>query len=383
MLFTYYRQSLAKIFSKKTIDFLESDLLILDLSKESLMQRKKYLQNSKNIQNATLYCKNFDVPPISNIYKLILFMLVSKFYLLIAIIAIFSNKRAQLALVPLEVLELNLLSRFVKKSKIKEIYFFSAYEKDTVFISNYFKNFLKIKIILIPSPNPIRNFYETVVANTFAFTMPFQAAEYEKLKHRWSVDELTHLPIPNFDKIKETSGRVTFPNTIGFLSSGIWLRKLKNRNDQGKGYFEAEQSLIEFLNFYISNREGINLIVYLHPIEKANKVVLETSKKFFKEQFGNKVLFANVEIPSWEQPEKADVAVSPYSSSMFERMYAGYKVLFSQKGMEYNYFGDDKLLKITANNKQEFFSKMDEILNFNTDKYYGLYELEEYRYVKC
>ena len=378
IILTYFGQAVRKIFNKNPKQVILSNKIILDHTNRGIEQRAQYLKESIGEEINCSFAISSDTAETNFIEKMLLLGTTSFLYFGIIIVCIFSKRRAQLGLIPLETLELYFLSKYIKNTRAKEVYFFSPYEKDTCFITHYLKNKRGLKIILFPSPNPISNFYERVICSTFAFSVAYQKAEYHKLKNQWEVEECITVPPAGFHEIIKTKGKETPKNTIGFLSSGNWLRKLKNRSDAGKGYLEAENNLIVFLKAFLDVHNNIQLVIYLHPIEKANNEVLTQSKQYFVQHFGEQIFFADPSKPSKLQPELVDVALSPYSSAMFERLYAGYKVMFFQKGMKENYFNDNRLMAITANNQKDFNQRLQSILEMSELDFIKSYQLGEF-----
>jgi hypothetical protein len=379
-LFTFYGLTIRKILQPESKKNSGSHELIIDLKQNGVEQRIDYLEYSFKITTTNTFAKETDTIELSLTQRIGLITISSILLLLILILSLFTKKRAQIGLIPLEALELFILAKYIQRNNIKQVHFFSPFEKDTCFITNYLKNHLEITVILYPSANPISNFYTNVIATKFAYNMPYQLQEYESLKRNWLVDQLIYAPIHKFNEIIKTGNRPTTVSTIGFLSSGNWLRKKEKRTDPGKGYFEAENNLMYFLKEYLNLNKNIKLVIYFHPIEKRNEDITKESIKYFTDFFGSTVQFAPTDVPSRELPELVDIAVSPYSSSMYERLYAGYKVLFSQKGMSDDFFVDDRLKKITGNNQSEFNDLVNQMLTIDADTYFRIFDLSDYRF---
>lgn len=82
-----------------------------------------------------------------------------------------------------------LLFNAVKNIQIKKMLIFCAYERDIPLISLYFiQNGCEIGII--PSPNPLNQFYEKVICSEFYFTAPFQKNEFQLLKSNWIYNKI-------------------------------------------------------------------------------------------------------------------------------------------------------------------------------------------------
>lgn len=297
-------------------------------------------------------------------------------FLFTVILSLFYSNKANLALLIREFVELLILSDLVKRLQIKNMFFFSAYEKDTCYISDYLIQKRNVTVQLIPSPNPISNFYRNVICTTFTFTVSYQKCEYEKLKKNWIISDTMVWPPAGYASILKTTKRQTSHKTIAFISSGNWLRKKLGHNDLGKGVFKAEDTIIDCLKHYLNIHSDVKLFISLHPIEKKR---LDETIKFYESIFAKSSFeFSPFDKLTREVPEMFDVAIATYSSALFERLFAGYKVMFSQDGMPENYFNDERLQKITANNKDDFEVVLNDILQLSNNEYFEKYDLVEY-----
>lgn len=378
---TFLNQAVKKLlFSRKINTGTGSDnILILDILSKAQKERTDYVQRTMGVGSPSFFAKATLPNSFSFIISALLLIPLLAIFIFGLFLSFFYKNKANVALLPVEFVELLQLACLLRGSPPKKIIFFSAYEKDTCYVSNYILKYLDIELHIIPSPNPISNFYQRVISSVFVFTAPYQKIEYETLKSNWLISDLVHYPPPGFTEILHTINKPTRQNTIGYISSGNWLRKKLGHNDPKKGLFEAEENLTEFLKGYLAQHSDIRFYVSLHPLESQNKINLELSKTFYKQQFGNRFEFFPFDIKTRDKPEKFDVAVSAYSSAMFERLFAGYKVMFSQKGMKENYFFDKQLEKITANDYDSFEKLMDKLLAISVDEYFESFKLEEYR----
>lgn len=67
---------------------------------------------------------------------------------------------------------------------------------------------------------------------------------------------------------------------------------------------------------------------------------------------------------------------------MMERLFSGYKAIYSQKGMSKDFFVDDRLKAITFNNIEEFEINLLQILEMTEDAFFNRYKLDDYRFTK-
>src|SRR5690606_19174442 len=96
-------------------------------------------------------------------------------------ISIFTKNRANIGLILIELAEGALLDTAIVRMRfLRKVVVFSAYEKDTAFLSCYLIDVRKLEVQLVPSSNPLKNFYRSGVCSTFTFPQPSQKVEMKK-----------------------------------------------------------------------------------------------------------------------------------------------------------------------------------------------------------
>lgn len=378
--FVFLKQAFRLIYTKPSeLTFSNTHHLIFDISSGARKDRIDYLTpfiktDSFYFQAKQELCLN------SSFFKKSWYAILTlKVFSFSLILSFFYKNKANLALLSVEFVELLMLSDLVKKLHIRNMFFFSAYEKDTCYISDYLIKKCHVTVQLIPSPNPISNFYQKVICTTFTFTVPYQKHEYKKLQKNWIVSETIEWPPVGYRQILNTINRQTSIQTIGFISSGNWLRKKLGHNDLGKGVFKAEETIIDCLKYFLDKHSNVKLIISLHPIEKKQ---IDSTVNFYNDAFKDVSFeFLPFDKLTRDIPEMIDVAIATYSSALFERLFAGYKIMFSQNGMPENYFNDEHLKKITANNQIDFELLLSDIMQLSNGEYFKKYDLSEYSYI--
>lgn len=381
MFFTFFKQLIFSVFkaSKPGKSQTPSDILVYDIQQKNREDREAYVKLILGHSNFVFKSREGLVNEFSRTIKGYYLFLSFSVLALALVTSLFKKNRASLALIPLEFFELCILAETIRRRKVKKIIFFSAYEKDAVYITNYLKHDLKISVQLVPSPNPIGLFYKSAVCNIFTLTVPYQELEIQNLKKNWEVGNTVFWPPSGFNEVLKTMNRRTCKNVIGFVSSGNWLRKSLGHIESGKGYFEAEENIVQMLKTFIEDNNEVKILVSLHPLEKSTPDYLEKSVNYYQDKFGDKFQFFPLDKYTKYSPELYDIAVAAYSSAMFERLLAGYKVVFSQKGMDENFYLDPRLKRITFNNQASFTSGIRNILAMNEEDYFEHFELERYR----
>lgn len=294
--------------------------------------------------------------------------------------ALISKDKARSGLIFLELSEITLLLSNLRINGAKKLLILSSYEKEICFTSWYIQEKLNAKVYLFPSPNPIKHLYKNVICDTFVFSAPFQKKEYELLKNNWYVNKMENWPPYGFQDIEINKANETTKNTIGFVSSGMELRRsLQHVEPYGNLDYEAETTLISCLQLFLSNYPQVSLIVYLHPREKMESN-MEFTKSYYKKVFGDKFKFAPIERQTKACLSLCDVAVSGFSSAQFERLFGGYKTLFAPLGFLSNYFSDNTLDLISIHSKNDFDIQLLTAMNKTVNEYFETEGLKAYRW---
>ncbi len=307
--------------------------------------------------------------------------IVLMFYTLLVILVllpkfILTKHRGRIAIIPLELLETQLF--YKNLSLAKEIIIFSPYEKDIPFISNLLmKN--GVRVILIPSCNPIRFFYKHVVCDVFVFTAPFQKNDIEQIRKEWDVKEFWFwkpfdwYKIPLYDNTKPVFD-------IGIISSASHLRRSMNlANHMAETDYLAEEKMLKALAVIV-NELKLSLIIYLHPKEKVNLTTANESAEYYKNIFGSSVAILDRGLKTADNFKLCNVAISGFSTAQIERLFAGYKSIFTPMGILENYFNDSRLDAISANTEEELRLLIVKTLSLATEEYFKRYNLLTFRY---
>lgn len=293
--------------------------------------------------------------------------------------SLLSKDKAKSSLVLLELTENLMLANALKRLMCKEVYIFSAFEKDTIFASYLFEQ-NGIKVHLVPSSNPISNYYKHVICHSFIFTAPFQVKEFDMLKENWFLKEKRSWKPFESQMVRLNKERNEPPYKLGFVSSAMFLRaEQAHNNPSGNSDFEAEMALIDGLKKYLNKREH-SLIIYLHPFEKSSKENQHAAISFYEKQFGNQIAFAPFHELSKLHFNLCSLAVSGFSSAQIERLYGGYKVLFAPMGHMKNYFSDERLNGISAQTYNDLEMMLDKMLVMSDASYFDFYGLQDYHW---
>lgn len=311
------------------------------------------------------------------------FMLI-KFSFFLFPVFIFSKKKGARALMLLQMTENYLLVKLLKKRGIEYVYFFGGFEND----ANVTAIFLKaagIKLHKVPSSNPIKNFYKSVVSDAFSFTAPFQEEEYQVLKNDWFVDKTVQWPIFNFTRLTPyIAAKFDEPrkNSIGFLSRGMWLRRERGDSFLGVGEDTAEYEAMNAVKEYCLQRPEVVLWIFTHPIERKTPELYAKANQYYKNYFeGCSVNLPPAEKSSYELFHTVDLALASVSSSNMERLFCGYKTLYAPIGLTIDLFEGTAVDRIVCKSKDALMAKIDETLQCSIDEFFQKNGLKGYRFL--
>jgi hypothetical protein len=318
------------------INIFDSKIFIYDLSFNQFVARERFVQTyiSEEI-NGGIFKNNL-------LYNQSLIALYMKaficfpFIVLLFLHSLHKKDKAPYALVFQEIIENANLLNLTKKFNIKKLYFFSIYEKDSNAITLLLQK-RNINVFKIPSDTPLSFWNKIIIANTLVICSGYQYDELEEYKDTMFVNETVFWgPEQSHLNISKYSNSVpTQKNTIGFYSTGAWIRKLENHANQGYDLHSAEEKVKEILKDYCSQHIQYELLVFLHPRERSKKYFEQTVKKY-QNDFENityKLIDASEETSS-NSFEQADLGISFHSTIIYERLHYGFKTLFMPLGIE-------------------------------------------------
>ncbi len=294
-----------------------------------------------------------------------------------------SSKKSTVSLVLLQWVENNLMVQCFGESKVRRVYLFGGYENDQG-LTGLMCEHIHVELILVPSSNPIKNFYQQVIAHGFVFTSPFQRKEFIDLKNNWIVEELMDWPLPVVKKllphikIKDAIG-----NRIAFMSRGVWLRKLRGVHAQNNNRdFEYEENCMAVLREFLLRHSEYKLLILPHPMERVNEDFWKQTQGYYNEYFkGIAVDYPqDATVPSFQMFDEAQLAVASISSVNIERLFCGYKTLYAPIGAEHDFFSGSSLDNVVARTPQKLLDLLESTMKMSEDEFFQTFDLEAYRH---
>lgn len=287
-------------------------------------------------------------------------------------LTLFVEYEGSLGMIFIEYIELVNLIKVVKKEKVKTLYYYSIYEKDSNISSIALQN-EGVKVNKITSLTPLRFWNGIIVAADKLILCDMnQLDEIEELKNTVQVNQVE---VWGPETISVSAGHYTNKaqyntnkDVIGFYSTASYIRAMQGEVDHE--FSMRNEGLVKaYLAEYLNRNPSKKLIVFPHPREKRkeNQSLVEDHYNLYFKGL-NYTLFES-ELPSSLCFDAADLGVAMYSSVMYERLYFGFKCLMmpGEEGLE---LPGEALSYICAKSKEELFAKMDMFSNYTVLEYF-------------
>lgn len=338
LVFKKYGNFLKVIFKKniqKKPFILEENgnIFIYDVFEKSYFDRKKYVNYfssdviSGGIFKSELYHKN------SNIFGFFIFVAATFFLPFLFIGSLLKKDKAPCANIFKEILEAVNLLFLVKQLNVKKMYFFCIYEKDANITTLLLQKF-NVHVCKIPSEVPIGIWNKTIIADQLYICNGYQYDELEEFQASIFINSTEFWgPETVFENISKYKKPIeTKKLTIGFYSTGAWIRKLENHIDQGFDMEKMEEQVLFAIKDFCRMNSKYTLKIFLHPREKWQKYFKLTSERYAKEFEGINFQIIDSEVKSSNSFELVDFGVAFQSTIVYERLYYGFKIILMPSG---------------------------------------------------
>lgn len=343
---------------------------------ESEQVRMKYMTLVSGAQPSTYIARENLAKGRGLFSQLLITACVLQFAFWLFPICLLSRRRANYALVLLSFSEACQLVWVLRKAKVREVICFDIYEND----SNALAILLMLRGITVnknTSDVPVCMINPCIIADVVSCCQKFQEAEIRALSRTMRVGKVqTWLP-ENFEGI---APRYKIPQdyaavpalTVGFYSSGSWIREREGYPDLGDGFYAVEKQLKLWLRDYFESRRGsgIRMIVFPHPNEKKTEQDYADAIAHYKQVFaGTDFEMRPRSSSTLSEFHFADVAISVYSTVSYERLFMGFKSLIFPYQMNYLPPGTP-LDKIAPEDQGELFDLLDRSLAVSREEFF-------------
>ena len=336
--------------NNKTIFKFIKDILDVEVKKDNVKKTKEILvfeesnaaSKRKDYLNYVVY-GDIDMDFIgrtqllyfdSNLEK-ILFFLISVFNLPFLVLLSLKKQTipGNLGLLHYQVIE---IANFLKHSNLnyQKIHLFNMYENDMNLLG-----YLLLKknkpFIKHPSPGPLMAHNKWIVTDELAIEIPYQKEELMALEFCSYNKLVDYLPENGHNYLELYKKGIDSPKgTIGFYSHAGWLRAKQKRQKTVFAKPEYEEKLLNWMNLYFKDKKSNQIVVFLHPKEMHEDVILETTNYYSSMLFNINYRISNTGEPNHNTFAEVEIAISYYSTILFERLLCGFKSFCYVKGLK-------------------------------------------------
>lgn len=285
----------------------------------------------------------------------------------------FSRHRENLAVLPLSLIETSHLMHLVKRFQIKKVHFFCIYLSDANLCAWLLQRY-GVKVNKIPSEVPLGFLNQEIISDSLALCFRYQDDEMKAFASGMHVKEVLHwVPETVFLNAHLYVGK-TFPHpgpTVGYYSSAMWLRVALGHMDFKDNAEVAEEKLCEALREYFLTRQDAKLQIYLHPLEKIDAATLRRTQEYYGRIFsGVPFVFVNETRPTGNCFHECNLAVSVYSTVIFERIFFGFKSVLFPVGLIDFPLPQSAFSRICATDKARLFEIIDRNLPLSDEAFF-------------
>lgn len=377
----YYRFLKTKVFDfQKEIN---QHNIIFDSSTDSKVVRLKYLKyytenedfNFISFQDL-LYFKSYS-------FKIFYILISSPFVLFFFVASHFSSYKSSLALFVEYPLVLFNFFRLFKKRINPQVYYFSIYQRESNFFAHHMQK-RGLNVVKIPSEVPISYWNSNILCDELIICNYYQYQELIHFQDSVKYNKTTFWGPENSFSYRDlySSKAELTKNSIGYYSTGSWVRKKMGHIDQGIDFEHHEKKILIYLKEFLENNKQISLYIFLHPKEKS-KDFYDHTVDFYTRFLGSGINFKIVDktINASHSFNMVDLGIAFSSTIMHERLFCGFKSIFFTRN---NFFPleSSKLYPISSNEKSSFINLLESSLKINTYEFFKKNDLLDYCYRK-
>ena len=312
------------------------------------------------------------------------FLFVHSFFALgQAIRCVFSNDRSNRALLIREVVEITVLLSIIEERKIKHLYNFVPYEKDSNLISLLLRD-RGVVTTLIPSAGPLRTHNRYMLGDEIIFSTPYHFEEQKVFQHTIRAKKITRwIPEKTNQYISRYLQPLATPSCVlGFYSHGSWIRELAGHSSDGLNIAEAEKQLMLDLQKFLKANPEYRLIIFAHPREKSDAMYAKTVEhysQYFDMKTGG-IQISGKDVKTALAFEQVDIALAAFSTILYERLFAGFKTLIGNYNIPDFPMNGSPLTNICFSNATQLEECIHEASGESTQVFFERCGLSEYTF---
>lgn len=246
-----------------------------------------------------------------------------------AVQCLWAPDRANRALRIREVLEISWILAVTRIRGVRKIYDFVPYEVDSNLLALLLMG-RGIEVVKIPSSNPLMTHNRVMIADCVIFSTMYHFDELKVIGETIRASRIEVWPPERaYTYIHHYQPPPDTPRgTIGYYSTAMWARQEKGFTDNGMNLAVSEEMVLRDLNTFLRENPTYTVTLFLHPMEK-HPDWIERARAHYKARLDEgRYNFAPFDLPTPHAFHHVDVAVGYYSTVIFERLFAGYKMLF-------------------------------------------------------
>ncbi|MFN5621304.1 MAG: hypothetical protein ACK478_08370 [Flavobacteriales bacterium] len=287
-----------------------------------------------------------------------------------------------MALTIIEVLEISLVLKWLHAHKLNEIYDFVPFEVDSnaMFLSTRAQGARTTKI---PSPGPLSTHNKIMLCDALVLSGGYHFEEIDQLRRHYRIGNFLSWPPERahtyYDLYTKEKGVVT-PKMLGFYSHGEWIR-MKNGLIKGNtSLLHAEEDALRLLGVFLKEHPDFRLTIYPHPKERKSCSIKELEDYYSQMTGASAIHIADASKGTTFRFRESDIAITCYSTIIFERLYAGFKTIIKRiEGHDFP-LATSPLNHICFDDYAQLSALIMDVTKKSNGQFIEMYRLEKYVY---
>jgi hypothetical protein len=248
--------------------------------------------------------------------------------------------------------------------------------------ANIYSYYLKKKgatVNFFVSGTPLFRFLTHIYCDTLYLGNAYQQEETLIFKNTILIQKILLLKPFSFLSLPHYNLMDNFENNrIAFYTSGIWKRREKGIYFDIK--IEEKEKII--LNYLVRYKKEINpeieIILYLHPIEKSNALDYQLAKNHYFSWIGKEKIieFAEMNSKTTDSFHLDNIAIVTISNTLFERLFSGFKTLIIRDDSFPNNASNLHLISFSEYN--EFIELLEKINSLSRKNFFKFFRINKY-----